>query len=101
MVLSLPVIARIAIGVQTQSVGAVGPAVVEGLSLSYASLGTLVSGYSMLGLVLVLPAGWLMGRFGERRIVLIGLGFMGSPSCLSLWTAAASCSVQPYLVARC
>ncbi len=41
--------ARIADGVQFQSVGAVGPAMVADLGLAYASLGTLVGAYSALG----------------------------------------------------
>jgi predicted MFS family arabinose efflux permease len=68
--------ARIAYGVQFQSVGAVGPAMIADLGLDYASLGTLVGAYSMLGLVLSLPAGWLMARFGDRRIVLSGIGLI-------------------------
>jgi len=44
--------AHVAYGVQFQSVGAVGPAMVAGLGLDFASLGTLVGAYSMLGLAL-------------------------------------------------
>lgn len=68
--------ARIAYGVQFQSVGAVGPAMVAELDLAYASLGTLVGAYSALGLALALPAGWLIGRLGDRRVVLASLGLM-------------------------
>lgn len=74
--LTVLVIARIAYGVQIQSVGAVGPRMIADLGLDYAALGSLVGAYSMLGLVLALPAGWLMARFGDRRIVLAGLGLM-------------------------
>jgi predicted MFS family arabinose efflux permease len=69
-------IARIAFGVQFQSVGAVGPAMVEDLGLAYASLGTLVGAYSILGLALALPGGWLILRLGDRRIVLTALALM-------------------------
>ena len=58
--LTVLTVARVAYGVQFQSVGAVGPAMVQDLSLAYASLGTLVGAYSMLGVVLALPAGWLI-----------------------------------------
>ncbi len=68
--------ARIAYGVQFQSVGALGPAIVAELDLAYASLGTLVGAYSALGLALSLPAGWLAARHGERQVVLAGLGLM-------------------------
>jgi predicted MFS family arabinose efflux permease len=68
--------ARVAYGVQFQSVGAVGPAMIADLGLDYASLGTLVGAYSVLGLALSLPAGWLIARLGDRRIVLAGLGLL-------------------------
>src|SRR5918993_21621 len=61
--------ARVAYGVQFQSVGAVGPAMVAELGLDYAALGTLVGAYSTLGLALSLPAGWLIARLGDRRVV--------------------------------
>lgn len=74
--LAVLTIARMAFGAQFQSVGAVGPAMVKDLGLAYASLGTLVGAYSVLGLVVALPAGWLIARLGDRRIVLAGLGLM-------------------------
>jgi MFS family permease len=74
--------ARVAYGVQFQSVGAVGPAIVAELDLAYASLGTLVGAYSALGLALSLPAGWLAARLGERRVVLAGLGLMAAGGAL-------------------
>ena len=74
--------ARVAYGMQFQSVGAVGPAMVAELGLDYASLGTLVGAYSVLGLALSLPAGWLVARFGDRRVVLAGLGLMAAGGAL-------------------
>jgi predicted MFS family arabinose efflux permease len=74
--LAVLTIVRIAYGVQFQAVGAVGPAMVRDLGLAYASLGTLVGAYSLLGLVLALPAGWLTARLGDRRTVLAALGLM-------------------------
>ncbi len=67
---------RVVYGAQFQSVGAVGPAMVADLGLDYAALGTLVGAYSTLGLVLSLPAGWLVARLGDRGAVLAGLGLM-------------------------
>src|SRR5208282_861920 len=69
-------VARAAYGLQLQSVGAVGPAIVDGLGIAYASLGTLVGAYTLLGIVLALPVGWLTERLGDRRIVLGGFAFM-------------------------
>jgi predicted MFS family arabinose efflux permease len=69
-------VARAAYGLQLQSVGAVGPAIVDGLGVTYASLGTLVGAYTSLGIVLALPVGWLTERLGDRRIVLGGFALM-------------------------
>jgi len=74
--LAVLTVARVAYGVQFQAVGAVGPAMVRDLGLAYASLGTLVGAYSLLGLALALPAGWLTARLGDRRTVLAALGLM-------------------------
>jgi predicted MFS family arabinose efflux permease len=74
--LAVLTVARIAYGVQFQAVGAVGPAILQDLGLAYALLGTLVGAYSLLGLVLALPAGWLTARLGDRRTVLAALGLM-------------------------
>ncbi len=67
---------RVAMGVQFQSVGAAGPAIRDDLGLDYAALGAIAGSYLGLGAFLALPAGWLSGRFGDRRILLSGLGLM-------------------------
>jgi predicted MFS family arabinose efflux permease len=68
--------ARVAITMQMQSVGAVGPAMLQDpvLGLSYTSLGSLIGAYMFLGIFVALPAGRLSARIGERRMVLSGLG---------------------------
>ena len=76
IVLAVLTVARAAYGLQLQSVGAVGPAIVDGLGVTYASLGTLVGAYTSLGVVLALPVGWLTERLGDRRIVLGGFTLM-------------------------
>jgi hypothetical protein len=87
--LTVLTVARVAYGVQFQSVGAVGPAMVQDLSLAYASLGTLVGAYSMLGVVLALPAGWLIAQLGTG-------GSSGGPPVLS----SADFSLQRLLAFR-
>ena len=67
---------RVAMGVQFQSVGAAGPAIRDDLGLDYAALGAIAGSYLGLGVFLALPAGWLSARFGDRRILLFGLGLM-------------------------
>jgi MFS family permease len=74
--------ARVAYGLQFQSVGAAGPAMVAELGLDYASLGTLVGAFSTLGIALSLPAGWLIARLGGRPVVLAGVGLMAAGASL-------------------
>ena len=75
-VLALVVVARTAVGFQFQSVAAVGPFLVADLGLSYAELGTLIGFYLLPGVFLALPGGMLGTRFGDRAVVLLGLGLM-------------------------
>ena len=76
--LALVVAARVALGVQFQAIGALGPALVgeAGLASDYAALGALIGAYSLAGVAVALPAGWLMARFGDRAVLLWGLGLM-------------------------
>jgi cyanate permease len=69
-------LARTAMAYQFQTVGAVGPILVEELSIDFAVLGTIIGLYMLPGVVFALPGGVLGQRFGAKRIVLLGLGFM-------------------------
>jgi MFS family permease len=75
-ILALVVVVRTAVGFQFQSIAAVGPFLVADLGLSYAELGTLIGLYLLPGTLLALPGGMLGTRFGDRPIVLLGLGLM-------------------------
>ena len=68
--------ARTAMGFQFQSVGAVSPLLVERLHISNADLGWLIGLFSLPGIVVALPGGLLGDRFGDRRVVLMGLSLM-------------------------
>jgi predicted MFS family arabinose efflux permease len=72
--------ARTAMGFQFQSVGAVSPLLMERLSLSNVDLGWLIGLFSLPGAFLSLPGGLSGGRFGDRRVVLTGLGLMTAGS---------------------
>jgi len=74
--------ARTAIGFQFQSVGAVSPLLMERLHIANAELGWLIGLFSLPGVFLALPGGLLGGRFGDRRVVLAGLGLMTAGSAL-------------------
>lgn len=78
LVLALAVGARAAMGVQFQSVGALGPALLTdpALGIGYAGLGTLIGAYLLPGIAVALPAGWLAARLGEKRMTLAGLALV-------------------------
>jgi MFS family permease len=76
LILATATIARIGSGMQTQSVGAVGPSLVEAMGLAYVALGTLIGAYSLPGIAAALPGGWLIARMGDRRMVLAALALM-------------------------
>jgi MFS family permease len=74
--LSLVFLTRTSMGFQFQSVASVGPLLVADLGLSYAQLGTLIGLYMLPGAFIALPGGVIGQRFGERRVVLVGLALM-------------------------
>jgi len=74
--------ARTAMGFQFQSVGAVSPLLMERLHIANTDLGWLIGLFSLPGVFLALPGGLLGGRFGDRRVVLTGLGLMTAGSAL-------------------
>ena len=74
--------ARTAMGFQFQSVGAVSPLLMERHHIANTELGWLIGLFSLPGVFLALPGGLLGGRFGDRRVVLAGLGLMSAGSAL-------------------
>jgi predicted MFS family arabinose efflux permease len=74
-ILALIIAARVAMTIQLQSVGAVGPLLLADpdFGIGYAGLGALIGAYLLPGLFVALPAAWLTVRLGERRMVLAGL----------------------------
>src|ERR1700746_2931423 len=76
VVLTVLFLARTAMAVQFQSVGALGPILAQDLALDYAAIGTLIGLYMLPGVVIALPGGVLMQRFGAVTIALVGLGAM-------------------------
>ena len=75
-ILVLLFLVRCAIGYQFQSVATVSPWLMAGLMIDYALLGTLMGLYMLPGILFALPGGILGHRFGDTRIVLVGLLLM-------------------------
>ena len=76
IVLALVFVTRISMGFQFQSVASVAPLMIADLGLSYAQLGTLIGLYMLPGAFFALPGGVIGQRFGERRVVVVGLALM-------------------------
>src|SRR5215470_7666360 len=74
--------ARLAMGFQFQSVGAVSPLLMERFHIANAELGWLIGLFSLPGAFLSLPGGLLGRRFGDQRVVVVGLGLMAGGSAL-------------------
>jgi MFS family permease len=79
-------LARAAMGFQFQSVAAVAPLMAESLGLDKAQLGWLIGLYLLPGVAFALPGGLLGRRFGDKRLVLVGLVLMAAGG---LWLAHA------------
>jgi MFS family permease len=76
LALAVLTVARATLGFQFQSVGSIAPLLVRDLGLSYVEIGVLIGLYTLPGVVLALPGGLLGQRFGDKRVVLVGLLLM-------------------------
>jgi MFS family permease len=76
LILAALTFARTAMGFQFQSVAAVSAPLIDAFQLSYAVLGTLIGLYLVPGFAVALPGGLLGQRFGDKRVVCLGLAAM-------------------------
>jgi MFS family permease len=79
--------ARASMGFQFQSVAALAPFMSAELGLDHTQLGWLIGIYLLPGIVIALPGGLLGARYGDKRVVLIGLALMAGGG---LWLARAA-----------
>ena len=63
-------------GFQFQSIASVSPFLIDELAIDFAMLGALIGLYNLPGIVFALPGGMLGKRFGDKQVVLAGLGMM-------------------------
>ena len=75
--------ARASMGFQFQSLASVSPMLVRDLGIGYADVGFLIGLYMLPGIALALPGGVLGQRFGDKRMVGLGLGLMAAGGVLS------------------
>ena len=89
-------VARTAVAFQFQSVGALSSLLVDALATDYAGIGTLIGVYMLPGIVIALPGGLLGQKFGDKRVVLVGLGLMAAGAVVT----AAGASLPSAAVGR-
>ncbi|MGN6757514.1 MAG: MFS transporter [Thermomicrobiales bacterium] len=76
LILAALTFARTVMGFQFQSVTAVAPHIIADFHIGYTALGTIIGLYLFPGVAVAIPGGVLAQRFGDKRIVLIGLAAM-------------------------
>src|SRR5258708_28862686 len=72
-VLTIP---RVSLGVQFQSLASIAPPLRQAFGMSYADIGFLIGLYMSPGILLAMPGGALGRRFGDKRMVCLGLALM-------------------------
>lgn len=96
--LALVFVTRSTMGVQFQALASVAPLLMSDLHLSYAQVGWLIGIYMLPGMLLAFPGGVIGQRFGERRLVLIGLALMVAGSVLTAFAGGFATAVAGRLV---
>ncbi|MBV9734637.1 MAG: MFS transporter [Acidisphaera sp.] len=76
-------LARIAFGMQLQTVAALAPMLERAFGIDYATLGTLIGLYMAPGIVVAMASGLLGRRLGEGPVLGVGLALMTLGSCVS------------------
>jgi predicted MFS family arabinose efflux permease len=76
VVLAVLFAVRTMMAIQFQTIGSLGPDLINDLEVEYALLGTLIGLYMLAGVVIALPGGMLIQRFDSQYIALIGLTLM-------------------------
>lgn len=83
--LALLFLARFMMAFQFQSVAAIAPLVEAHYGMSLADVGILIGIYFAPGVVIAFPGGAVAARFGDRRLVALGLALMIGGGALALF----------------
>ena len=74
IVLALLFFARASMAVQFQSIPPISTLMVEELGFNFTQIGILIGLFMLPGVFIALPGGLLGQRFGDKAVVLVGLG---------------------------
>lgn len=86
LILAVVFVARTSMGYQFQSIGSVGPLLVAELAIDFAVLGSLIGVYKLPGVLLAFPSGLMGDRFGERSMLIAGMGMMAAGGFMAAWS---------------
>ncbi|MCW5758499.1 MAG: MFS transporter [Phenylobacterium sp.] len=75
-VLWLLVAVRVAMGFQFQSAASAAPWLIDAFHINYATVGSLVGLYTLPGILIALPGGYIARRVGEMNLLLFGMVLM-------------------------
>jgi len=75
-ILAVLFLARLAMAFQFQSIAALSPLLITQFGIGLADVGFLIGLYFAPGIVFALPGGAIAARFGDKRIVVLGLVLM-------------------------
>jgi predicted MFS family arabinose efflux permease len=83
LVLWMLVVVRIAMGYQFQAAASAAPWLIGEFGIDYATVGSLVGFYTLPGILIALPGGYIARRVGEKNLLLFGLALMTAGGALS------------------
>ena len=86
LILAALTLARVTMGFQFQGVAALGPVLTGESIVTHSELGLLIGIYLLPGALFALPGGWFGKRFGDKRVVLVGLAMMTLGGVLLAWS---------------
>ena len=92
-------LARVAMAFQFQAPGSLSSALSTAYAVDLAAVGTLIGLYLAPGVALALPGGWIGARFGETRVVGVGLGLMVAGALLPVLAGSWEAELAGRLIA--
>jgi predicted MFS family arabinose efflux permease len=82
-VLWMLVIVRVAMGYQFQAAASAAPWLIGEFKIDYATVGSLIGFYTLPGILVALPGGYIARRIGEKNLLLYGLALMTAGGAVS------------------
>lgn len=83
LVLWTLVVVRVAMGYQFQAAASAAPWLIADFGIHFATVGSLVGFYTLPGILIALPGGYIARRVGEKNLLLFGLALMTAGGALS------------------